>query len=112
MDAAIITAISGLVTGLIGIMIAALTARNSAQKAELDSLRTTITTLQAENKRLFDRVTALENGKKHADECNDKLEDEIRVLRGQNAGMADRIVKLERKVIALGGKPDTGELKS
>jgi len=112
MDAAIITAISGLVTGLIGIMIAALTARNSAQKTELDSLRTTIENLQHENKRLLDRVIVLEDGKQKSDNCNDKLEDEIRVLRGQNAGMADRIVKLERKVIALGGKPDTGELKS
>ncbi|HLE05660.1 MAG TPA: hypothetical protein VI729_13735 [Anaerolineales bacterium] len=85
LDAAIITAIGALITGIIGIVIAALTAHSAATKAELESLRKTITLLQTENQRLRERL--------------DDLEEENGVLRD----WAERLV---RQVRGLGGEPE------
>jgi len=85
LDAAIITAIGALITGTIGIVIAALTAHSAATKTELESLRMTITSLQTENKRLRERL--------------DDLEEENGVLRD----WAERLV---RQIRGLGGEPE------
>jgi predicted nuclease with TOPRIM domain len=56
MDAATLMALSGLITGVLGIVIAGLTQHSAASKAELESLRSTIETLQEENERLTERL--------------------------------------------------------
>jgi len=58
--AVIFVAFGGL-TGLAGLVTAISSARTSARKSELDSLRDTVETLQQENERLRSRITELED---------------------------------------------------
>jgi regulator of replication initiation timing len=60
MDAAWLTAIGGIVLGLLSFMVAIGTQRSAASKQELESLRETITHLQVENSRLVKRLDDLE----------------------------------------------------
>lgn len=98
-DANTITAIGGLITGLIGILIGGLTARSAASKAELESLRDTINSLMAENVRLRQRIEELELG---VDAKNDR----IRELETANESKDEKIASMECEIKELKGRLD------
>lgn len=98
-DASTLTAISGLITGLLGIVIAGATARSSASKAELASLRDTINLLMAENVRLRKRIEELELG---VDAKNDR----IRELETANESKDAKIAGMECEIKELTGRLD------
>ena len=66
--------ILAIISGISGVIIALVTARNSVTQTQLKSLQETIGTLQAENRRLRDRVTELERE-------NDSLRAELDEIR-------------------------------
>lgn len=81
MDATQLTALTGFITGVIGVIIAALTYRSAATKEELNSLRQTILALTQENKRLQERVQELEDENESLRKRIDTLENENHRLR-------------------------------
>ena len=87
----LIVAIGGLVTGVIGAVVAALTARSSAKKGELEALCATVETLQLENARLITRVKCLEDELEDRNKRIDILE---RSLRDQTKARADREMRI------------------
>ena len=85
-----IIALLGGFVAIVGVIVSALTAKNSATKEELNGLRNTIKTLQDtilvlqnENERLRRRLTEVEATADAKDKIIDKLEGEIRELRTQ-----------------------------
>jgi len=98
-DASTITALGGLITGLLGIVIAGATARSSASKAELASLRDTINLLMAENVRLRKRIEELELG---VDAKNDR----IRELEDANESKDGKIAAMECEIKEWTGRLD------
>lgn len=114
MDATIITALGGLLTVINGILIGVMTSRSNVQKTELDSLRTTIETLQTENKRLSDQIKTLETDRDQEKKEKVSLEDEFIQFKRE---VGKEIAELERKITILtnqlkklGVKPETGPL--
>lgn len=79
-----LTAISGLVTGVLGIVIALFTAISSVKKSEIEGLRSAIELLQAENARLSARVETLQTQ-------NDSL-------RAENIDLKERVNCLEQEL--------------
>lgn len=94
MDPALLTALSGAVLGMIGVVISMMTAKSAATKDEINSLRATILTLTAENERLRRRVEELENQNVAKNRRIDELEVE-------NEAKEARIGKLENLVDEL-----------
>jgi cell division protein FtsB len=66
--------ILAIISGISGVIIALVTARNGVTQTQLKSLQETIETLQAENRRLRERVTELEKE-------NDSLRAELDEIR-------------------------------
>ncbi len=56
-----LTALSGLVFGLAGILVSVFTAISAAKKTEVEALRSTVEALQAENRRLREENAELRN---------------------------------------------------
>jgi chromosome segregation ATPase len=125
--AAIITAIGGLVTAIVGIIIAARTSGAAAHKTDVETLQSTIgllrqeiNTYQLENKELRAELKCL-------DKKAGKLQDELDGLRRakeatdiENGNLRSRVRELENKVAALehelnqwrtGEKKKTGPIK-
>lgn len=84
MDPALLTALSGAVLGVIGVVISALTARSAATKDEINSLRQTIIGLSQENERLRRRVQDLENENLVKDRRIDELGILVDQLKSEN----------------------------
>lgn len=97
MDAATITAIGGFISGVVGVLIAVYTAANSAKATEVESLRCIIQSLQDENTRMSERLTA-------KDTRIEELEGEVNGLRKQveaqgaeNAALREKVAVLEAR---------------
>jgi septal ring factor EnvC (AmiA/AmiB activator) len=90
---AYITAISGAIIGIIGIIISLFTARNSATRQEVDSLRSTIRALTEENDRLRRRIIELENDTAARDRKIDELEVKLDRMEEENISL-----KKERQI--------------
>jgi len=60
MDATLITALGGLLTVVGGVLVAIMTARSAAQKAETESLRLTLVALREECTRKDNQINVLE----------------------------------------------------
>lgn len=72
-----IIALLGGFVGVVGVVVSALTARNGATKAELESLRDTIKGLQDENERLRRRLGEVETAASAKDRRIEELQREI-----------------------------------
>jgi predicted nuclease with TOPRIM domain len=86
MDAPTLTALGGLIVGLVSAVVAAYTARNSATRAEVDSLRVTIKALVEENDRLRKRLAEIETINEQKNERIDLLEGELELMRQELDG--------------------------
>lgn len=96
-------AMIGALAGLSAIGTSILTARSSASKSQVDSLSVTITTLQAENKRLRERLDELEKDNALQRSRVDTLECENEMLKTENANLKSRIEHLEKENRSLKG---------
>ena len=101
--AAIVTAVFGGLIGFAGIIISIITAVGSAKKNDLETLKVVIDAVTAENIRLSARLKFLEDEKARDTEVINIQAAQIRKLESQ-------VSILQRKVIELGGKIDTGPL--
>ena len=93
-----------LVIAVGGLITAVWTARSTATKAELESLRKTIETLQGQNDRLTmennnlrERVGDLENKTREQDKASSFLVDRARMLEGERTALQARVDVLEKK---------------
>jgi polyhydroxyalkanoate synthesis regulator phasin len=112
MDAQTLIAITGLITGVGGLILALYSNASSARKTEMESLRATVEALQTENSRqaakianqaakIDDqaaRITELEKSR-------DALDGENVDLRQENAKLIERVDCLEREIAATRGDP-------
>lgn len=97
MDAASITAIGGIITGLTGILIAVYTAVHSAKTAELEVLRCTIGELQKENTRMSERLTTKDERIDELEREVDKLQKQIEERDSRIKALEDRLAVWEKK---------------
>ncbi len=96
MDPTTITAIGGFITGIIGIIIAAVTAFGAARKSEMQSLRNTVETLDKENKRLKSDLDELRRENESLREARDGLEKRVSALEAENKKLRDRKAKSQK----------------
>lgn len=99
-----IATIIGLISGVSGVMIAIFTARSSVSKTELDSLRNTITSLQAtittlqgENGRLIKRLCEIEDAAVKKDNTIRAQASEIETLHDQVDELRAQIDEMSRR---------------
>lgn len=78
--------ILAIISGISGVVIALVTARNTVTQAQLRSLQETIETLQSENRRLRERVTELEKENDSLRRELDEIRDGQRRKRKPQAG--------------------------
>lgn len=104
------TLLASFITAIMGIVIAAITARSAATKVELESLRLTIDSLTHENKRLSDRLDKQDIENHQLDLKVYALETENNALKTKNTALAAEITVLQTKVKKL-EKRDTGDLR-
>ena len=109
--ATIITALGGLLTVVSGIILGLITAKSNAQRAEADSLRATIDTLQEECKDTTQRNQAqravIDQLQAERDNFRERYYDSTHQIRDCN----HTIERLSRQLTAAGIPPDTGPLK-
>src|SRR3970282_2492769 len=89
--ALILTAVGSMIVGLIGAVVAVLTARSTASKEELESLRKTIESLQKENVRLQANMVRLECAIEERDRRIDVLESSLEEATKAREGREKRI---------------------
>lgn len=97
MDATLMTAVGSFITAVIGIVIAAATARSAATRDEVESLRRTLKALQEENERLRKRVIELEDEAAKRDQLIDANMVELIQLRKELATLREENHRLKMK---------------
>jgi chromosome segregation ATPase len=97
----LIIASGGFVTGLAAIITAILTSRNTARRDEVESLRSTIETLQIENKRLNERINYINDRLQERQEEVDSLRKTITSLQSENQRLTDRMGSIGERIVVL-----------